>query len=46
MEVEKRRKPEGLLFLATAGDQTWLEEDQAVFQVITYILSYLMCGHD
>lgn len=37
MKVEKHGEPKWLLFSATAGDQIWLEEDQAVFQVISYI---------
>lgn len=34
MEADKHAKPERLLFPAAAGVQIWLEEDQAVFQVM------------
>lgn len=37
MEVEKHTETEGLLFPATAGHHIWLEEDQAILQVISYI---------
>lgn len=37
MEVEKHTEAEGLLFPATAGHHIWLEKDQAISQVISYL---------
>lgn len=37
MEVEKHAETERLLLPVAAGHHIWLEEDQAVLQVISYI---------
>lgn len=44
MEVEKHTETEGLLFPATAGHHTWLEEDQVGLQIVYYITACWMCG--
>lgn len=38
MEVEKHPETEGLLFPATAGHHTWLEEDQAAYRLYIILL--------